>query len=237
MTVPNRLDLDEFFLNVSDETYCIIKINENFPNYYEGNDIDIFCYNIGTLAKKILFVGNKYIEKGFIVNVVSNESNDHLYIDFYYEKKLDFRFDLYQKLPHYKNILIKPGLLSSIVENSIAKIRQYKDKYYNIYVPSKTDDLLLRYIEYVEWYQVRPDKIQHLDYILGQENISEERIRLLDKMHYYTEIPKNYNINPNRHSSNELYIVTIFRRLKGKSLFDVLKFFKRMLDSFSDKRS
>lgn len=186
------LNIDEFFYQLKDEIYCIVKMDPKFPNYLKGEDIDIFCYDIKKVVKKILEVGNKYVERGFDIKVTDVENQSQAYVDFYYDGKLELRFDLYGKLPEYKNILIKVSLFSSVIENSITKTRQYNEKSYNIFVPSKIDDLLLRYIEYIEWYRVRPDKIKHIDYIFDNLDESTERITLFDKLHYYTEIPESY---------------------------------------------
>ena len=190
MEYSNKLNLDEFLLSVSDQIYCIIKLSKDFPNYIQGNDIDIFCYNLPEFAAKILEVGQKYVENGFEIKFNNRKQYDHSAIDFYLNDKLEFRFDLHQELPTYERLRINPGLFSSVIENAISLERQYKKQKYNIYVPCEIDDMLLRYLEYIEWYRVRPDKLKHLDYIINNLKDDSERIKLLDKLHYYTEIPE-----------------------------------------------
>ena len=183
-----KINLNEFFYGLANEVYCIIKIKNNFPDYSLGDDIDVFCYDSVTFSKKILEIGNNYVLQGFMIKVTSTPDYHQTYIDFFYNEKLELRFDLYQSLPAYNNIKIRPALFSSIIENAVPNKRYFQNRQFNIYVPNTIDDMLIRYIEYHEWYRQRPDKIKHLEYVM--KNIDEQaRISLLDKLHYYTELP------------------------------------------------
>lgn len=188
MNAHHRIDLDEFFFSVTREIYCVIKINEKFPDYSPGDDIDVFCYDSVSFSKKILACGNRYVDEGFEIRVTSAPGYQQTHIDFYYMNKLEFRFDLYNSLPAYRSVRIRPGLFSSIIENAVPKRSVFQAKEYSLYVPDKTDEMLIRYIEFLEWYRQRPDKIRHLEYIIA--NIDENaRITFLDKLHYYTGLP------------------------------------------------
>lgn len=189
MTNSNKLNLDEFFSNVKDLTYVIIKFPDSFPNYYKGSDIDVFCYNKNKFARRILQVGNKYLKQGFEIKV-TNRNESHAYIDFFLNGELEFRFDLYQSLPEYKKIHLKQHYIFSVIENAITIQRKFNGVQYSIYIPSTVDDLLLRYVEYLEWYEHRPDKIGHLDYIMKAIASDSSRISFLDKLHLYTELPE-----------------------------------------------
>jgi hypothetical protein len=193
---PPKINLDEFFYGLTDEIYCIIKIRNNFPDYSPGDDIDIFCYDSITFSQKILETGNTYVLRGFEIKVTSTPDYRQTYIDFFYNEKLELRFDLYQSLPAYTNIRIRPALFSSIIEHAIPRKRYFQNQQFDIYVPNAIDDMLIRYIEYHEWYKQRPDKIKHLDYILNTIH-DTSRISLMDKIHYYTELP------PIEHAKNK----------------------------------
>lgn len=190
MKKNNSLDLDSFFYNVRKIPYVIVKYNDNFPNYYIGQDIDIFCYNKSQFAQKIFGVGNQYLNKGFEIKV-TDITTEHSQIDFFLKDELHFRFDVYQELPTYINIKIKKHYIYSVIENAVTLQHYYQNKPYNIYISSKKDDLLLRYIEYIEYYQLRPDKVKHLNYILKTIKSDSERINFLDKLHLYTDFPDN----------------------------------------------
>lgn len=187
MNFSNQLDLDRFFYALRNEVYVVIKLGD-FPAYYSGSDIDIFCYDKEKLTKIILQSAKYCLAHGFVVSVVAR-GEDHVYIDFFLNDQLNFRFDLYQSLPDYQRVHVKPHYLYSVIENAQSVPRNYDGIDYPIYVPSDVDECLLRYLEYIEWYELRPDKVKHLDYITHAIADDPERIGFLDKLHLYTERP------------------------------------------------
>lgn len=175
------INLKPIFQKLEKETYSIIKISNDFPKCKVGSDIDILGLNIENIAKIIIQSGNDYIDKGYTINF--NDTETQIKIDFILNTKIILRFDLYKKLPLYENINIKPALFESIIENSISKIIE---KNFIVYIPNIIDDLVIRYIEYNEWYGVRPDKIKHIDYINQYITDSKLKNKFLDKIHHYT---------------------------------------------------
>ncbi|MGC9469399.1 MAG: hypothetical protein ACP5HS_12460 [Anaerolineae bacterium] len=189
ITFSNNLDLVDFFLAFEDLVYVILKLDDDFPQYYAGSDIDILCYDKEELARCILKVGNRYINRGCEIRV-REKSETHTHLDLYFNEELDLRFDLFEALPEYKNIKLKKHYAYSVIENALQVCRESQGKRYVIYVPSAIDDLLLRYVEYIEWYATRPDKVKHLDYILERASQDDtSRIKFLDKLHAYTDLP------------------------------------------------
>lgn len=184
----NLLDLNGFFFHLRDIPYVIIKRNDLFPDYHKGQDVDIFCYSIEQFTQKVLEVGNKYICKDLEIRV-TDVSSSCTHIDFIWKSHLDFRFDVYQELPKFKNVNIKKHFIYSVIENAITVRSYYKGKFFEYYVPSKIDDFILRYIEYIEYYKLRPDKIKHLNYVTEATRTNPERIKFLDKLHLYTSLP------------------------------------------------
>lgn len=179
-----KLNLLEFFRNLEDEVYCIIKYSD-ITKYKEGSDIDIFCYNLKSYSKKILEVANNYVSQDFSINV-SNNHVKHWHIDIMQNNKIEIRFDLYETMPSYRNILVKEALFSSIIENSVVmNVEEIK-----VYVPSVVDETIIRYLEYIENYQLRPDKVKHLNYILDNIEDEKDNKKFLDKLHFYTKIPQ-----------------------------------------------
>lgn len=216
MKYSNKLDLDYFFYNVKDQVYVIVK-NEDFPNYYKGADIDVLCYNKNDFAQRILSMGNSYLDKGFEIRVL-NVSESHTYIDFFLKDELEFRFDLYQSLPEYKKIHLKQHYIFSVIENAMVVQREFEGTGYPLYVPSVIDNILLRYVEYIEWYELRPDKIKHLDYIM--ESIDEDKkSQFLNKLHVYTAFPEDSDSLQTR--SLRKSMLRIYSKLKEKSLSEI----------------
>lgn len=219
MKYSNKLDLDKFFFKVRDQAYVIVK-NDNFPNYYKGSDIDVFCYDKNAFAKQILSIANSYLDKGFDVKV-SNKNESQTYIDFFLNGELEFRFDLYESLPQYKKIHLKPYYILSVIENATIVQREFNSSQYPLRLSSTVDDFLLRYVEYIEWYELRPDKIKHLDYII--EKIDEDKkTQFLNKLHYYTAFPEYSDTTPAQEHSWKKNVSEIYSNLKRKSLPEIL---------------
>jgi len=175
----SKLDLLKIFGTI-EESYAIIKLPKEFPKYQVGSDLDIFCLDIQKMTSHILSFLNDY-------NIRITKNINQIYIDVLDGDAIYFRFDLYQALPNYNNISIKEGFFSTVVESA----KSIEIAGYKIMVPSDIDEIVLRYIEYQEWYALRPDKIKHIEYIedkIKKNNINKELF--LDKLHYYTTLPK-----------------------------------------------
>ncbi|MBN1585107.1 hypothetical protein JW899_01935 [Candidatus Uhrbacteria bacterium] len=194
-----KIALDDFFVELSDEKYVIVKFPGTFPDYLSGSDVDLYCLDMKATVNKLLSVSNRYVEHGYRV-VVSTKEDGGVYIDFFApeNERIDFRFDLHQSLPNFERVHVRPAYFFSILENSISIQRDAQSGKYDLYLPSKLDDLVLRYIEYIEWYERRPDKIKHLDYILEKIGNDPDLKKFLDKLHLYTK-PKLLDVPPDTH--------------------------------------
>jgi len=218
------LDLNEFFSEFDTVTYCVIKPDSDLPNYKKGSDLDIFCYNIDILAKIILRLGNQYLDKN--LDILVTNMGAQTYIDFIHTEtgNIEFRFDLYEKLPLYQNILIKPAFFENVLENRILVDFQNGC---NIYTPCPIDDHILRYIEYQEWYGQRPDKIKHINYILETCDLQEKN-NFLEKLHHYTKLPlveDAYPVKIKRNNSLKVFA----KKLLSKLPDNVKSFLKRFI--------
>lgn len=183
----SELNLDEFFSHLAGEIYTVVKLDPDFPSFRPGSDIDLFCYDARKVLTKILEVAHRYANHGFTIRITDLESGQ-IHADVLKEDNLIFRFDLYQRTPAYRKILVREGLLESVIENCRSIERTFNGTTYKLYVPSLLDEQLIRYLEFVECYEARPDKLKHLEYILS--SVTEPgRIQLLDKVHRYTKLP------------------------------------------------
>lgn len=207
-----KIDLKPLFKKLEEKVYCIIKLPDGFPEYKIGSDLDIFCYDVEDISRIII----GFLPKELTVKLTNMGSQ--IYIDVMDKNTIHFRFDLYGALPKYENILIKEAFFSSVIENSKTVL---KDEV-NVKVPSNVDENILRYIEYQEWYAQRPDKIKHINYIEERIKNSEININnLLDKLHYYTELPK---VEDDRQVSGNSFVRYMSYALEMiKKVFRVLK--------------
>ena len=182
------LDLLSFFRDIAGLPYCAVKMSPTFPRYKEGEDVDIFCYSVNDIAARVISWGKRYAAQGYSIKVSNVHKGQHVHVDVCREGALHFRFDLYEALPAYQKLMVKPALFESVVENAVSTFFQMADEQVEVKVPAPIDDLLIRYLEFAEWYDVRPDKIKHLDFIMGSSD-AQAREKMLQKLHHYTKLP------------------------------------------------
>jgi len=184
-----QINISNIFNEIKDLNYILIKKSEHFPNYYTGSDLDIICDDKKTLIRKILTIGNFYITKYlFEIRVASNENTKHTKVDFYFGNTLELRFDVHEGLPKFKNVKIRDDYANSLLENKQRLKLGKEDKTFVINIPSKIDDLIFRYIEYFEWFERRPDKLKHLDYVERFLNDENERKIFFNRLHTYMDL-------------------------------------------------
>ncbi len=184
-TKKQTVNLQRLFNSLTTENYCLVKISKIFPLYNIGSDLDIYCINIKELTNQITqFLNENIIEEKLII---VEKKHNQTYIDLFIDEELNLRFDLYDALPEYRNILLKPCFFSSVIEKSV----YLEIEKTSIKVPCKAHDCMIRYLEYHEWFSERPDKIKHIEYILDfLEKDSIKKQNFFELLHYYIEIPK-----------------------------------------------
>lgn len=187
-----RLDLAAFFSRVVDLPYVVVRgTPEDLLHYHPGSDIDIFCYDKPEFGRQVLAFANDYLDFGYEVHLEDSEVGDQSHIDLHRGGRLEVRFDLYGELPPYRRSHVNPALFFSVIEQAETLELQHDREIVTIQVPSRVDDLLLRYLEYIEYYEERPEKLRHLDYILeAVEKLPKARIGFLEKLHRYTSLPE-----------------------------------------------
>ena len=174
-SISNRLNITDFFDNISDIEYVIMRLDLDFPNYKYSDDIDILCSEPEKFIKNILnIVKEKY--KDFKVNVNYGSGGvTHFHVDLFYRSETidDFRFDIISNLSDfYKNLKIPNNYESVILKN------KNKHTKYNVSIPNISHELSLRYMEYISKIKKKPKKIKHLEYIQKFPDISFTKFEL-----------------------------------------------------------
>ncbi|TKF64191.1 hypothetical protein FCV58_15050 [Vibrio sp. F13] len=184
------LSLEDFFTSIEQQNYTIIKPSDKLPRYDDGDDVDIFCYDKPRMIESCVSFLSEYISHEFSIEVNDSRNDSNTHVDLVFGKKIIFRFDIYGSIPEYNNVLLKRSYFSSVIENAVEiQVLGSKEKYFIIKVPCEVDNAILRYIEYHEYFEVRPDKIKHIDYILDYCSEQGRKI-FLDKLHFYLSFPQ-----------------------------------------------
>lgn len=207
----NKLNFKDFFETCIEEAYAVIKLSPDFPAYDQGGDIDIFCRNLEKLSGKVIAFLQNYVDESFTITISKKPSK--IQIDLMDGKKIHFRFDLIGSQPDFKNIKIKPSFFDIVIDNAFIK----EVGGVAIKVPKVEDECILRYIEYNEYFEQRPDKIKHTDYINRiLENALMTEKQFFERLYYFTEIPEqDYRTKTLKEKLLERY--TLFLTLVAKS--------------------
>lgn len=184
MEYSNKVQIKELFKTLQDENVVIIKLSEDFPKYYSGSDIDMFCADPYAVARKILAFTNRYIFEGAEVRVKHDTERKKMHIDIFFEGDFDIRFDLHGALPRYKNVRVKREFFPAV----LSKKKKTERNGVEIFVPSDIDEMVLRYIEFHEYFNQRPKKVKHLDYVVEKDN--PEFLNRLHAFIKYVDVPK-----------------------------------------------
>ncbi len=205
----NQKILDTIFNDLREEQYCIVR-HDASKAIAVGMDIDLYCHDIGSVGKKILNVGNKLLDDNTFeaIKVIEDRKGRHVYIDFYKDSKLNFRFDLYGKLPSFLHIEVKKELFKRCLDQRIEKNGKY--------FPDLASDLVVRYVEYIENYPEVATKIKHLEYISSTLSTSG-----VQDVKAFLEVLSEYVVHkePKRENKTDYLkpIKTFFFRLKRKT--------------------
>jgi len=169
-------------LNVLDDDYVLLKKRENFPEYTPGSDIDLLVIDRQWASRRAQNYLIKRINANETILRIS-EGKKHTHIDICEGKNIILRIDLVDEFDFFTKFSIQGALKTKIFMTRVAqKVGDFK-----VFTPSLEFDLLIRYLEYIEWFERRPDKIKHLDYILSHAD-DEQRDRLIENVHRYIRL-------------------------------------------------
>ena len=173
------------FDTIENHDYVAIKLSPSFPKYTPGEDIDIFCRDIESFSRKVIAFLSQYVVDDFSIKV--HKLHNKFHIDLIDKSSIHFRFDLIGEQPQYKNIRIKKSFFDVVIEGAHKK----NISGFEVKVPSDVDECILRYIEYIEWFEQRPDKIKHINYINTLINVNVlDANKIFERLYYFTSIPE-----------------------------------------------
>lgn len=182
-----KIDLEKIFSAINGMSYVLLKQPNDLNDYKIGSDLDIFTNDLESVSSKILHILNSYIESPeIIVNITDMPGRRH--IDVMERNKINIRFDLCTSMPFYEKINIKESYFDVVIENRKIDFSLFKNKDTGVNVTNNQDEFIIRYIEYHEWFESRPDKIKHIDVIKNKYSENEVNENIL-RLHRYLAFP------------------------------------------------
>ena len=177
--METKFDLIQILHHV--ENYVLLKKWDDFPAFLPGSDVDLLVADLYESSKKLqLFLLPKLDGEEWYLQV--KEGRGKIHIDIIHEDNIFLRFDLTDSF-NFRKFSISPAFKFKVFLDRINEsCRESK-----IWVPSEEDNLLIRYFEYLEWFELNPSKIKHLNYIL--ENADAETIsQMIKNAHQFIQI-------------------------------------------------
>lgn len=134
-----------------------------FDHLRPGNDIDILCDKKSDVSRVIISALNGLISQRDRIRICAN---DCIHIDIIRGEEIYLRFDLIDNFNSFKKITIRESFAKEALIRRISSKHTFNDIDYFIFHASESDDLVIRFLDFIEHYSDRPDKIKHYDYIL-----------------------------------------------------------------------
>jgi hypothetical protein len=206
-------------LDLLGDEYVLLKKWPEFPSFLPGSDIDLLVTDRLSVSKKI----QKYLleildGKESFLRV--NEGRNHIHLDIIREDILWFRLDLVDEFDFFTQFSVQSALkIKLFLEREKIDVDGQE-----VYIPSPEHELLIRYFEYLEWFERRPDKIKHLDYILANST-PEQRAQLIENTHRFIrlqhaqwqgEVPPRTNSKKPRIKVIRTKVSLLWKKIKSK---------------------
>jgi len=187
----NIIDVTKIFNNLKYSDYVIIKDDGNFPNYFDGDDLDIFCKNKDELHSEIMDLIEEYQDK---YKITEHNKGVRIHVDFRYKEneKINYRIDMLDTFPYLVNlghthnkIEVRDEyydiIFSRKIKKTLSNPLMVDEGNITVNFPCETDDLVLRFIEWT-W---QPHKTRHINYVIKNLKNKNDFIKTVNK---YTNI-------------------------------------------------
>lgn len=173
------------------ENYVVLRRSDIFPEISIGGDIDILVED-REFAEKILV--EHFLQAdvdNYAVQVDQREAHTH--IDLLSNGILFFRFDLIDSFAFLKKIHVRNGFSAHVLANKLSATIGEE----TVFFPSLLDDMLIRYLEYIEYFEAIPTKEKHLAYVM--EHAEASWPTFIAHVHRFTKLVHDaYVENPNK---------------------------------------
>lgn len=138
---------------------------EGISSLQPGEDIDIVCLDKNSLKRKILSALRGNIPAPYYIDV---KEGFHVHVDIMRGNVVYLRFDLTDNFDSFKKISVRNFYIKEIIRRSHKAEYSSGETVYSVNICCEEDDLVLRYVEFLEHYEDRPKKIKHYEYVMAK---------------------------------------------------------------------
>lgn len=163
-TTPGVIDLPAIFNRTNAHDFVVMKtLPKAKPEI--GSDIDLLCRDKTTLGKQLLRNSQPLISLGYTLRLRELPETDQTHLDIMHGNQIALRLDLHEGLGAYRRVPIKGTFTTNLLARRTWADLTCPTGSIQLPIPDTLDNLVLRYLEYHEWFDARPDKIKHADHI------------------------------------------------------------------------
>lgn len=130
-----------------------------------GSDIDLLCDDAVAMGRQLVRNCRPLIAQGYEIRVRDLPESGQTHIDLMDGGMILLRLDLHEGLRYYPNLKIRETYAARLLNRRQWTALDTPDGVVRLAVPDKTDNLVLRYLEYHAFFDRRPDKIKHAEAI------------------------------------------------------------------------
>lgn len=165
--VLQTIDLHRIFDQTQTHDFAVMKsLPSGSPEH--GSDIDLLCLDKIALGKQFLRNCRSLIEDGYAIRLRELPETNQAHIDILREGEIALRLDLHEGLGAYQRVTVKKTFTQRLLARREVAAVDCPAGLLQLPVPDAIDNLVLRYLEFHEWFDRRPDKIKHAEHIAEQ---------------------------------------------------------------------
>ena len=167
------ISLDQVFDGISSFSYVVMKTLPD-AEPVKGSDIDILCEDQIALGRVLIRNCRPLIDLGYTIRVRQLAEQNQTHIDLMCDEQIMLRLDLHQDLSGYPGLSVRETFAGSLLSRREWAEVETGSGSLRLAVPEKTDNLVLRYLEYHAFFAARPDKVKHADAVAEQIALNHE---------------------------------------------------------------
>lgn len=170
---PLHTIVDQFLENID---FCFVRLNHYFPKHGNREDVDILVNSKADAETLATHLTQKVkLENGYVLRKTMCWEG-HLHVDLLDARnQFIFKFDFVYALQEcFKRFLVSPNYAAHVLQNK----RFITRSTLLLPVPCESDELALRFMEYVEHIPNRADKVKHINYIREHPEVVFQRVAL-----------------------------------------------------------
>ncbi|MGB1125188.1 MAG: hypothetical protein ACPG4Q_08280 [Phycisphaeraceae bacterium] len=161
------IDLSSVFDQTDSYDFAVMKsLPAGIPA--RGSDIDILCTDKASLGRQLLQNCQPLVAQGYELRLRELPETDQAHLDMMYSGRIALRLDLHEGLGAYQRTPVKETFAERLLDRRTWREIDSVSGTLSLPVPDAIDNLVLRYLEYHEWFDARPDKIKHAEHIADQ---------------------------------------------------------------------